>query len=179
MKLMKPLRRFGKAKDGLAALEFAILAPMMVFLLFASVDLIDMLGANKRSQNVAASLADVIARDTEVSNAEIAALWTAMNVIMYPNDGAGIQARISSVSITEANGARVVWSEGHGGMAPRANNSVIALPAAMMQPGSSVIVAETIYPYHSPLGFLTPGGTNMRHDAYRRSRLVDPIPRVS
>ena len=50
---------------------------MMIFLLFGSVDLIDVLGANKRAQNAAASLADVVARDTEISNAEIAGLWAA------------------------------------------------------------------------------------------------------
>ncbi|MEJ0060037.1 MAG: TadE/TadG family type IV pilus assembly protein [Terricaulis sp.] len=42
------LRRFARAKSGLAALEFALLAPMMVFLLFGSVELIDALGANRR-----------------------------------------------------------------------------------------------------------------------------------
>jgi len=176
---LKSLRRFGRAKQGLAALEFAILAPMMVFLLFASVDLIDMLGANKRAQNVAASLADVIARDTEVSNAEVVGLWSAANVLMFPNDSATMQIRITSVSITAANGARVVWSEGHGGMSARTTNSPVTLPAAMMQNGTSVIMTETIYPYRSPLGFLAPGPVSMRHDAYRRSRLVDPIPRVS
>lgn len=173
------LRRFGTARSGLAALEFAILAPMMVFLLFASVDLIDMLGANRRSQNVSASLADVVARDTAVSNAEVAALWAALDVILYPNDSSTMQVRVTSVSILSSNNARVVWSEGHGGIAPRTVNSPVTLPAAMMQAGSSVIMAETIYSYSPPLGFLLPGAVNMRHDAYRRSRLVDPIPRVS
>lgn len=177
MPLMRSLRRFGRARDGLAALEFAILAPMMVFLLFASVDLIDMLGANKRSQNVAASVADVLARDTEVSDAEIAGIWDAVNVLMVPNNTANLQVRISSVSIT-AVGARVVWSEARG-MTARRPNDIVSLPPQMMQVGSSVVWAETFYAYSSPLGFLAPGPVTMRHDAYRRSRLVDPIPRVS
>jgi len=176
MKFKLPLRRFGRDRKGLAALEFAIIAPMMVFLLFASVDLIDMLGANRRSQNVAASLADVIARDNAVSNAEIASLWSAINVLMYPNNSNGLQIRISSVSIT-ASGPQVVWSEGHGGMTAYAPNTRVTLPPQMNQVGSSVIMAEMIYPYAPPLGFLP--STSMQHEAYRRSRLVDPIPRVS
>lgn len=178
MKLKLRLRRFGRAKKGLAAVEFAIIAPMMIFLLFGSVDLIDVLGANTRAQNVAASLADVVARDTEVSNAEIAGLWDAIGVLMYPDGGTDVKVRISSVRIVNATTAQVVWSEGHG-MTARTANSTVTLPPAMMTPGTSVIMAEADYAYSSPLGFLMAGPVNMHHDAYRRSRLVDPIPRVS
>lgn len=177
-KIKQRLRRFGRARKGLAALEFAILAPMMVFLLFASVDLIDVLGANSRAQNAAASLADVVARDTEISDAEVSGLWDALGVLMYPNDPSTIDIRVTSVRIVDATTATVVWSEGRG-MSPRTVGSSVALPAAMMTPGASVIMAESIYHYSSPLGFLLAGPVQMRHDAYRRSRLVDPIPRVT
>jgi Flp pilus assembly protein TadG len=175
--LRSRLRRFGAAKKGLAALEFAIIAPMMIFLLFGAVDLIDVLGADKRSQNVAASLADVVARDTAVSNAEVTGLWSAVDVLMFPDDGAAMQVRITSVRIVNTTTATVVWSEGHN-MGGRSVNSTVALPAQMMTPGTSVIMTETVYPYRALLGFLYAGTKNLSHDAYRRSRLVDPIPRV-
>lgn len=177
MKLFANLCRFARATGGLAAVEFAILLPMMVFVLFGSVDLIDVLGANKRAQNVASSLADVVARDTEITNAEVAGLWAAVNVLMFPNSGANMQVRVTSISITSSTQASVVWSEGHGGYAPRQVNSTVALPSAMMQAGSSVIMTETIYRYTPPLGFIWTGSADMTHTAYRRSRLVDPIPR--
>ena len=176
--MMHRLRRFISAKKGSAALEFAIIAPMMIFLLFGSVDLLDVLSANKRVQNAAASLADVVARDTAVSNDEIAGLWAALDVLMFPQDGTNVNMRITSVTIASSTTARVVWSEGHG-MNPRVANSTVSLPAAMMTPGTSIILAESTYSYESPLGFLLPGPVTLRHDAYRRSRLVDPIPRTS
>jgi Flp pilus assembly protein TadG len=172
------LRRFAAANKGLAALEFAIIAPMMIFLLFGSVDLIDVLNANQRVQNSAASLADVVARDTEVSNDEVTGLWAALDVLMFPNDGSDVDIRVTSVSIDSSTSARVVWSEGHG-MAPRVVNSTVALPPQMMTPGTSIIMTETSYEYRSPLGFLLPGPVNLNHEAYRRSRLVDPIPRLA
>ncbi len=177
MKLAQRLRRFVRARKGLAALEFAIIAPMMIFLLFGSVDLLDVLTANKRVQNAAASIADVVARDTEVSNSEVSGLWAALDVLMFPDEGANVNMRISSITIQNSTTARVVWSEGQG-MAPRVANSTVTLPAAMMTPGTSIIMTESTYEYRSPLGFLLPGPVTIRHDAYRRSRLVDPIPRV-
>ncbi len=176
MKLRARIRRFVKSKKGLAALEFAIIAPMMIFLLFGSVDLIDVLGANKRSQNVAASLADVVARDNAVSLDEINGLWSALDVLMFPDSAADMQVRVSSIRIESASVARVVWSRGHGGMSARNSGDTVDLPDQMMRPGTSVILAETAYPYHVPLGFLYAGQRTFRHTAYRRSRLVDPIP---
>jgi Flp pilus assembly protein TadG len=178
MKLKQSLRRFGRAKKGIAAMEFAIIAPMMIFLLFGSVDLIDVLGASTRAQNAAASLADVVARDTELSNAEVTGLWDALDVLMYPDNAADIDVRITSVRVIDANTAEVVWSEGHG-MEARMPNSTVALPAGMMTPGTSLIMAETEFEYSSPIGFLLAGPVSMTHEAYRRSRQVDPIPRVA
>ncbi len=178
MKLRRRLSRFGKAKKGLAALEFAIIAPMMITLLFGSVEMIDILGVNSRAQNATASLADVTARDTEVSNAEINDLWSALGVLMYPNNPNNIDVRITSVRIVNSSSATVVWSEGRG-MAPRANGSSVTLSAAMMNPGTSLIMAETTYRYDSPLRFILDAPIEIKHVAYRRSRLVDPIPRVS
>ena len=57
---MRKLRRFARAHEGLAALEFALIAPIMVFLLFGSVELLDALNANQRAQNTTSSLADVV-----------------------------------------------------------------------------------------------------------------------
>lgn len=171
------LRRFGASKRGLAALEFALLLPVMVLVLFGSIDLIDALGANRRTENVAASLADVVARDTEVSDSEIAGLWAAMAVLVVPGTGDNITARITSIEIESTTTARVVWSEGSG-MSALISGSTVDLPTAMMVAGTSVILVETAMQYDAPLNILFPGAVTLSHQAYRRSRLVDPIPRV-
>jgi hypothetical protein len=80
--------------------------------------------------------------------------------------------------VNNATTATAVWSEGHNGMVPRAANSTVTLPAQMMTPGIGVIMAETTYHYQSPMSFLFNGTVDFTHTVYRRSRLVDPIPRV-
>lgn len=180
MTLIQRFRQFAAANRGVAALEFAIIAPLlMVPLLLGSVDLIDVMGANKRAQNAAASIADVVARDTEISNAELTSTWRALDILMYPNDPSTMQIRISSVSIVNSSTARVVWSEGHGGMSARQTGGTVALDSRMMVVGSSIIMVESAYRYSAPLGFLFQAPINLTHNAYRRSRLVDPIPRVA
>jgi Flp pilus assembly protein TadG len=178
MRLLRNLRRFGAGRAGLAAVEFALLLPMMVALLLGSVDLINAMDVSRRVQNVAASLADVVSRDTEVSDAEVTGLWSAANLLMYPMTANTMSERITSISVTSPTMATVVWSEAHNGYEPLSVNSTVALPEGMMTAGTSVIMTETRYPYSSPLGFLFNGGVNITHTAYRRSREVDSIPRV-
>lgn len=176
MTMMQRFRRFGRETGGLAALEFAILAPMMVFLLFGSIELIDMVITNRRVQNVTASVADVISRDTSVSDDEITGIWRATEVLMYPESVSTLRTRVSSISIIDESTARVVWSEGHG-LVARVTDSTVELPDQMMRPGTSIIFAETEFDYVPAIGVLSTSNMRMSHDAYRRSRFIDPIPR--
>jgi|GEM_PF-2181972 len=180
MKMIQRLRQFARENKGIAALEFAIIAPLlMVPLMLGSVDLIDVMNVNKRAQNATSSLADVVARDTEISNVELSSLWRALDVLMYPDASSAMEIRISSISIVNASTAQVVWSEGHGGMGARQAGTNVALDSRMMTVGTSIIMVESAYKYDAPLGFLFQDQVRMTHNAYRRSRLVDPIPRVS
>jgi Flp pilus assembly protein TadG len=175
---LQAIRRFGKANKGLAAVEFALLAPMMIFLLFGSVDLIDALASAKRVELASVSLADVVSRDTEVSDDEIDGLWAALDLLMFPDPSLTMDVRVTSVRIVTATRAEVVWSEGRNAYGPLSTGAVITLPAGMMRAGTSLIMTEARYEFEPPVGFLFIGGTHFEHTAYRRSRLVDPIPRV-
>lgn len=180
MSLARFLRRFARAKKGTAAVEFAIIAPLiMVPLLLSSVELIDALGVDARAQNAAASLADVVARDTSVSDAEVEGYWDALEVLMYPNSTDNVDVRITSIRIIDSSTAEVVWSEVKGGgMTPmQAGSRVTNLDERMMIPGTSIIMADSTYTYDSPVKFLFENGATFRHTAYRRARMVDPIVR--
>lgn len=175
MSMLARLRRFGRATGGLAAVEFALIAPMMLFVLFGSIELIDALAANRRAQNAASSLADVVSRDTDVSLDEINGLWSALGMLMAPDTGTTMRACVASISIDAQGRSSVVWNRTHNnyGACP---GTAATLPTAMRRPSTSVIVSRTRYTYSPPLNFLFEGGFDMDHTVYRRSRLVDPIP---
>jgi Flp pilus assembly protein TadG len=177
MTLLARFRRLSRDRRGLAALEFALIAPMMVVVLFGSIELTELLSCNRRTENTAASVADVISRDTVVTDDEIDDLWAAANALMFPNSVAPMRMRVSSVSIVSATDARVLWSDGHNGLAPRAVDSPVTLPAGMMIPGTSVIMSETEYRYQPPIGIFLKLAIDLNHKEYRRPRIADPVTR--
>lgn len=170
-------KRMLRDKRGLAALEFALIAPMMVVVLFGSIELTELLATNRRAENTAASIADVTSRDTVITNAELSDLWAAAGVLMYPNSATPMRMRVTSVQIQTPTEAKVLWSEGHNGYAPRAAGSAFGLPDGLMVPGTSVIVAETTYRYNPPVGVFLDIAFDLKHIEYRRPRIADPVTR--
>jgi Flp pilus assembly protein TadG len=174
---LKRLRRFARDRRGLAALEFALIAPMMVMVLFASVELTELLACNRRAENTAASVADIISRDTVVIDDEITDLWAAAGALMFPNSATPMKLRVSSVQVISASEARVLWSEGHNGYTALAQDSTVALPSGLMIPGTSVIFSEASYRYTPPIGVFLKLAFDIDHKEYRRPRVVDPVVR--
>ena len=170
-------RRLLRDREGLAALEFALIAPMMVMVLFGSVELTELLACNRRAENTAASVADVVSRDTQITNQELDDLWSAATALMYPNSATPLQIRVSSVQITDATTATVLWSDGHNGYTARSAGSRMTLPAGMMLPATSVIVTETSYLYTPPIGVFLKLAFPLSHTEYRRPRVADPVTR--
>ena len=103
--------RFARARDGAAAVEFALLAPMMILFLFGAIEIISMLQCNQRVSNSAISIADIISRDTSVSNADMNGLWPAALPLMFPNNATGMNFRVTSISIDSNGAGSVVWSD--------------------------------------------------------------------
>jgi len=169
--------RFARDRRGLAALEFALIAPMMIVVLFGAIELTELLATNRRAENTTASIADVISRDTTVNNAEITDLWKAASALMFPNASGPLKMRVSSIQVESASSAKVLWSEGANGYSPRSKGSAMTLPAGMMVAGTSVVIAESSYNYVPPIGVFLDIAINLDHIEYRRPRVADPVTR--
>jgi Flp pilus assembly protein TadG len=174
---MQRLRRlFGDAR-GLAALEFAIIAPMMVLVLFGTVELTQALATNRRAENVAASIADIVARDTIIDDAEMDDLWFAINALMFPDTPTNMKMRVTSVTFDASGAATAHWSEGHNGWAPFAAGASVPIPTGMRIPDTSLIMTQTSYRYTPPIGVFLKVAFDLEHTEYRRPRVADPVER--
>lgn len=155
---------------GLAAVEFALILPVMITVYFGTIETTDALTASRRVTNVAQTAADLVAQATSVSTSDVDDIFAASTAILTPFDTAAAQIAISSVVADASNVTKVAWSKAYGGATPRATNSTIALPAGLTTPGTSVIMAEVTYAYTSPVGTFITGPITMTEVAYLRPR---------
>ncbi len=171
MKRTGLIRRWVGDERGVSAIEFAMLAPVLILFYMGMTEFCQGFMAQKRMGHVSAMVADLIAQEETVTPATIDDIFDIGGLIMKPFPTATLNQRVSSVSRTSGT-ARVDWSRGDG-MTARGVGSTMTLPADLIEDGESVIVAEVTYDYDSAADYLMPGLTRFSHTYYLRPRTVD------
>ena len=171
MKRRSLIRRWSGDERGVSAIEFAMLAPVLILFYMGMTEFCQGFMAQKRMGHVSAMVADLIAQEETVTPATVDDIFDIGGLIMKPFPTATLNQRVSSVSRASGS-ATVDWSRGDG-MTARAVGSTMTLPADLVEDGESVIVAEVTYDYDSAADYLMPGLTRFSHTYYLRPRTVD------
>ena len=171
MKRSGLIRRWSGDERGVSAIEFAMLAPVLILFYMGMTEFCQGFMAQKRMGHVSAMVADLIAQEETVTPATVDDIFDIGGLIMKPFPTATLNQRVSSVSRASGS-ATVDWSRGDG-MTARAVGSTMTLPADLVEDGESVIVAEVTYDYDSAADYLMPGLTRFSHTFYLRPRTVD------
>ena len=163
--------RLGRDERGVSAVEFAMLAPVLIGFYFGMAEFCQGYMAQKRMGHVTSMVADLVAQEESVATANLDDIFDLGGLIMKPFNASGLKQRVSSVTRT-GGVARVDWSRGDG-MVARAVNSTITLPDNLIVDGQSVVVSEATYDYDSAVDYFMPGITRFSQTYYLRPRTVD------
>lgn len=169
---LSALRRFGVDERGVAAVEFAIIAPVLIALYLGLAELCQGYMAQKRASHVASQVADIIAQADVVTRDQIDDTFAISALVMNPFPSSDLTMTVTGVTRGTDGTARADWSRTQGGTV---RSGAVTIPAGLIENGESIILAEATYAYRSPLGQLLPGVTNFRSTYYLRPRLVEKI----
>lgn len=165
-------RRLRGDRRGVSAVEFAMLAPVLVAMYFGLAEFCQGFMAQKRAGQSAAIVADLVTQRSGVTGAELDDLFNVGGQIMKPFSSATLKLRVTSVTRGTDDVNRIGWSRGKG---LPALTGTMTLPAGLVERGQTVIVAETTYDYDSPVDYLMPSITKFSHKFYMRPREVETI----
>jgi Flp pilus assembly protein TadG len=171
------LRRFARSESGLSALEFALVAPIMITTFFGAYEMCDVLLADRKATNVAAVTTDLVAQATQIADADITNIFNAATAIMVPYDVNILQITVSSITADAQGNTKVAWSDALHTTAHAAGAN-FTLPPGLVSPGGSVIVSEVRYTYATPLGQFVTNGITVSDKFYQRPRRTTIIPRI-
>jgi Flp pilus assembly protein TadG len=163
------LARFRRSKDGVAAIEFALLAPFLAAMFLGTIELTDALDCQQRVTGLASTAADLIAQETAVATSDLSNVYSAVNSIVYPYSATGLKIVITSLVDNGSGGGKVAWSCAQNAT-PRTVNSTMVVPTGVIASGGSVILAEVTYAYTSPLSDYITGTLAMTSTFYSHPR---------
>ncbi|HEY0437995.1 MAG TPA: TadE/TadG family type IV pilus assembly protein [Phenylobacterium sp.] len=170
------LMRFRKNESGVAAVEFALVAPVLILLYCGLAELTMAMMAERQAAHSASVVGDLVAQSINMNATQMTDIFHVGDAIMKPFSTATLKIRVSSVK-ADANGvAKVVWSQGHGLGAFTAGATVAAFPANLLLPGDSVIEADVSYDFTSPIMQVVPNALNYSDSFYLKPRRVTEVP---
>ncbi|MBU1385150.1 MAG: pilus assembly protein [Alphaproteobacteria bacterium] len=164
------IRRLTGDERGVSAIEFALIAPVMIAFYMGMTEFCQGFMAQKRMGHVSSMVADLVSQNDTVTPATVDDIFDIGGLIMAPFPTATLRQRVSSVTLSSGV-ARVDWSRSRGeGETARATGSAIDIPADLITEGQSLIVSEVTYDYDSAADYLMPGLTRFEQSQYLRPR---------
>lgn len=168
------LRRLAGDRRGVSAVEFALLAPIMIAFYFGLAEFCQGYMAQKRMGHASAMVADLVSQTDLITPAQVDDIFEIGGLIMKPYTATPLKLRISQVTRDSNGVAKVSWSRGKGWTA-RTTGSTVTIPTGLIANGESIIMSEATYDYDSPVDYLMPSITRFSHTYYLRPRLTEQI----
>jgi Flp pilus assembly protein TadG len=176
--LRRPFGRFARDERGVSAVEFAMLAPLMLTLYFGAVEISQGIGADRKVTLTSRTVADLVSQAASIDNAGITNSLNAAASVMAPYPVGNLKVVVSSITIDAQGNATVAWSDTLNGAA-RAKGSTVTVPAALKVPNTSLIWSEVQYSYKPTIGYVVSGTLTLKEQIYMRPRLSDSVARTT
>jgi len=153
------LRRWKADDAGLAALEFAFIAPMMGVMFIGAVELSQAIIVDRRVTQIASTTADLVARaETQIAQSDITDIMKSGSFIMAPYSQNPLQIVMRELQSSpySATTVKQSWSCTYNGtgstLTCACSNTTAAAPSNLLSTNDSVIVSRVTYAY-KPLVF--------------------------
>lgn len=157
-----------RCNRGAALSEFVLIVPAMVLMLTGVVEVTSLLRLDRKLQNAAYATADLATQSPNLSDARLADIFTASDLVVQPFAAGGLAIGIVSVVYDPDDGVPAVdWNESlRGGTVPDATVTA----AGLGPPGDSVVIVRATYQYVPIFGDYVFGTINLSETAIARPR---------
>lgn len=171
-------RRFWRDRRGVSALEFALIAPVLILLYCGMAEMTQAMMAKRRLSNITSSIGDLTAQASQTGPARMTDIFNIGAIIMAPFPTASLKMCVASV-VSDASGKdTVAWSRTSAAdmtNCPTQGAVLTDVPDAVLPANQSVILARAAYVYSSPIQLVLPKPLTFNRTLYLRPRRVDAV----
>lgn len=156
------------AEDGMAAVESALVFPVMLTMLIGTFDMGRGILSNQKAVRASQVTADLVTRARSVTTADINEAVKAGELALtpFPTDSYGVE--IISIRFDDDANPEIVWTEIHGNISADAN--VLTKVASLAAPNEGVVVVNVEYDFEPVFAGFVIDEINMRETAFALGR---------
>lgn len=142
MGLKQTARRLRGNRDGVGAVEFALIAPVLIILYMGSVEISVAMSVNKKLARASSTVADLITQEDKVDKTFLASMMNVAESVMTPFRSDGVKLKVTGIAIDATGKATAAWSWQDDGSRPYSVNSTQTLPNDLAIPNTFLIRTE-------------------------------------
>lgn len=176
------LKRLRADRRGVAAIEFAFIAPVMIVLYVGLAELCTALMTDRHTSHANSAIGDLAAQTDKLYDGDIANIWAVATTLLSPYDSTPLQLRLTSVTLDASSVPKVDWSDVKSATQPDltpldCKATVVLPPDIAASPGDNVIMAEAVYHYTSVVAFGAKKDFKFAPRYFMRPRTVTKVAR--
>ncbi len=175
MPFYSSFKRFHKNNKGVAAVEFALILPVMLTMYLGMVEVTQGININRKITLLSRTLADLTAQNSTLTNTKKDQIFAAATQVLSPYSTTGVKMLVVSAYVRSNSTVQVCWGEAQGGLAVPTS---ITLPAGLIIPSTSIIIATAEIPY-TPAAKLISASYTLNEVTYMRPRYAAQVTRDS
>jgi Flp pilus assembly protein TadG len=168
------IQRFGLSANGVAAIEFAMILPILAVMFLATLDGGRGIATYMKVRASTNALALIANQFSTIQSSDMTAIMGAIISVMAPYSGTPMAATISQIAIDSKGKSTISWSYSQGGTA-RAQGSTITIPAGLITNSSYLLLAETTYTFTPLFGLFSRGSLALSDNLYVTPRISNCI----
>jgi Flp pilus assembly protein TadG len=184
--MLATLKKFVLGERAAAAVEFALILPIMLLVYLGSVEGSTLIIVDRKVQSVASAVGDLVARsDGSVSTSSLQDYFRAASGIMVPYPSAGVRQVVTAVAVDASGRTSVLWSSQfqngiYSGTTTHRVGAAFTLPAEMIavSRGDTVIAAEASYDFQPLLGLVFDQEVELYRSSFYLPRFGGSIARL-
>lgn len=146
------LRRAAADRKGVAAIEFAFIAPLLLTMYFVTMEIAPAIDANKKVGRAASMMADLVTQQQSISKSEVEAIMSIGEATLNPYSRTQLKVVITAIKISsdDTPTVKVAWSRKmvDGAFSQdAAKDSTTTVPETLRIKGSFLVRVETSLDY--------------------------------
>jgi Flp pilus assembly protein TadG len=167
--LLSRLRGFARGQDGMAAVEFAVILPVMLTAYLGGVEIGDGVAIDRKVAITTRGVADLASRYTKITDIDMNNILGASSTIIAPYTSGPLTVTVSGVTIDNRGNATIDWSNSLNGTA-HAKGSAVTLPGTLATAATYYVWGEVQYAYKPTLGYVMTGTWTLSNQIFMSPR---------
>jgi Flp pilus assembly protein TadG len=163
--------KFARHSGGIAAIEFAIILPLMLLMYLGSFQICEMVAVKRQVTLSASSVANIVTQYASISaSTDLPDILQASAVVLTPYSSSNAIVIVTLINIDASGKATVGWSQSLPAGSQRVTGQSVTIPAGLDVASSSLVLGETTYAYKPVIDFLHMGTTSLYSSVYMLPR---------